>query len=386
MTFLKKSLRAIMGIILIAFVGGVGFFAIDRYLVPILARSALFSKSSFLKSAAENTTIINKTEQIVIREDDSVEKISSQAATAVVNILSLEEPKAGVKQVFGQPLVSKSGSGVLVTNDGMIITYRKAILESAKYTVFLYNGSSYEAKLIGIDDLTNLAYLKIEASNVPAISFSNSDDMRPGKKLVALANTSEAYQNRFATALLSDIDKTFNLSEKTVASSEKWEGVFRMDFSNQAEYLGSPVINFNGELVGLMGSADLDNQTRYFLLPANIVRESLDLAIRGELDKRPTLGVYYLSLTKELNAMYHLGKDQGAWVFSPSGKSSLAVIAGSSAEKAGLEVNDIILAVNGQLIDLNHPLSDTVGRLKKGEKAEFTLLRRGEEKKIMVQL
>jgi serine protease Do len=389
MYLVKRSLTIGAKILFVVFLGGVGAVVADNYVVPKLTASPRFSQYTFLKKAAENTTIINKTEQVIIREDDSVEKIASQAASAVVNVISVEDRDRSLPKA-ATPLTTLNvlnGSGVLVTNDGLIVTYRKAILEkNARYTVLLYNGLNYPAELVAIDNLTNLAYLRIQASNVPAIAFANSDDMAPGKKLIALANSSEEYQNRFSTALLSNINKTFNLSETSVASSEKWEGVFEMDFPNQQDYLGGPVINFNGEMAGLVGVSETDRQKRYFLLPANVVKRSLELAIRGELAKRPMLGVYYLSITKELNFASNIQRDRGALVYAPSGRSALAVIAGSPAEKAGLQVNDIIIAVEGQEINLANPLPAVLNRFSKGDKIELLVVRNGEERKILTQL
>lgn len=396
----KKAVKIVSTILLIAFLGGVGAIAIDRYIIPRFADSSVFYRFAFLKKTAENTTIINKTEQVVVREDDSVEKIASQSATAVVKIISVgtEEkasaissaPKlAASKTPVETPAIAPvvSGSGILVTNDGLIVTYRKAITEkNAAYTVLMFNGAEYPAELVGIDNLTNLAYLKIQATNVPAISFANSDDIRSGKKLIALATSSQEYQNQFSTALLNNVDKTFNLSEKTVASSEKWEGVFMMDFPNQKEYVGGPVINYNGEMVGMVASTEFDNQKQYFVLPANVIKSSLDIALRSDLDKRPSLGLYYLPITREMKLAYNLERDHGALVFSPSGKSGLAVISGSPADKAKLQVNDIILAVDGKEINLDNPLSVVLGQLKKSDTAEFLIFRNKQEQKITVSL
>jgi S1-C subfamily serine protease len=393
MEVVKKISRLLAIIVFIMFFGGIGAITIDRYIIPKFADSPLFYSFAFLKKATENTTIINKTEQVVVREDDSVEKIASQATTAVVKIVSVTDdvkiPKVNDKtpdiQVNSSTLLI--GSGVLVTNDGLIVTYRKAITEkNAHYTVMLFNDATYPAELVGIDPLTNLAYLKIQATNVPAISFSNSDDVRSGKKLIALAASSQEHQNQFSTALLNTINKTFNLSEKTVASSEKLEGVFTMDFLNQKDYVGGPVIDYNGEMVGIVAFTELDSQRQYFVLPSNIIKSSLDLALRNNLDARPVLGLYYLSITKEMSLAYKLDRDNGALVFSPSGKSSLAVIAGSPADKAGFQINDIILAVNGKDINLDNPLSMVVGDLKKGETAGFLVLRNKAEIKIQVTL
>jgi S1-C subfamily serine protease len=388
---LKKYVSLGSKALAVVVLGAVGALIANWYVAPKLAAYPSLSKYGLFRKATENTTIINKTEQVVVREDDSVEKVAFQAAPTVVDIVSVAEERAQEKTATKGAALSVpqslAGSGVLVTNDGLVATYRKALIEKdASYTVLLYNGTSHPAELVGIDNLTNLAYLRIQASNVPAIAFSDSDDMRPGKKLIAVANSSEAYQNRFSNALLSGIDRAFNLSEKVVASSEKWEGVFEVDFPGQKDYLGAPVINFNGELVGLVGESDLDNRKQYFLLPANAIKKSLESVIRGELDRRPYLGLYYMPITKEFDLTAKVGRDRGALVYAPSGKSGLAVIAGSPAEKAGLQVNDIIIAVNGREIDLSNPLSVALSRFSKGESVELTILRGGDEKKVPVQL
>lgn len=374
--------------------GGIGAIIFDRYIIPKFADSSVFSRFAFLQKATENTTIINKTEQVVVREDDSVEKIASQATTAVVKIISvsgveapLHTPEKTSVTVTTPPPAVLIGSGSLVTNDGLIVTYRKAIMEKdATYTVLLFNGTSHVAKLVGIDTLTNLAYLKIDATNVPSISFANSSDVRSGKKLIAMAASSQGYQNQFATAMLNTVNKTLNLSEKTVASSEKLEGVLTMDFANQKDYVGGPVINYNGETVGIVAFIELDNQKQYFVIPSNVLKSSVDLAIRGDVGSRPMLGLYYMSITKELSIAYGLPRESGAWVFSPSGKTSLSVIAGSPADKAKFSFNDIIVSVNGKEINSDNPLSMIIGQMKKGEKAIFVVVRNAEEKTIEVTL
>lgn len=374
-------LRWTFKVVAIVILGGIGALILQNSVMPKLVTYPSLARYSLFRTASENTTIINKTEQVVVREDDSVEKVASQASAAVVTIVSVPSATDIVQRS------ALKGSGVLVTNDGLIATYRKALLEKdARYTVLLYNGLTYGAQLVSVDPLTNIAYLRIEASNVPAISFANSDDMRPGKKLIALANASQEYRNRFASTLLSDIDKTFNLSEKTLSSSEKWEGVFDIDLIHPEKYIGGPIINYNGEMVGLVGSAELDNQSQYFIIPANVVRRSLEMAIRGEFDKRPVLGVYYLSLDRENQIIMHASRDKGALIYAPSGKSGLAILSGSSAEKSGLRINDIVIAVNEQEIDLDNPLSVVLSRFSKGETVELSVLRNGEEKKIQVAL
>ncbi len=388
--------------LLVVFLGGIGTILLEHYALPQLSANPAFKRIGLFKKATETTTVINNTQQVVVRDDDSVEKIATQTANAVVSIVSIEKAKPTEKQavvaktkavapapVAAADLASQSGSGVILTNDGIIATYRSAIIEqNAEYTVLLSSGAAYPATLQGIDPLTNVALLHVDATGLPAIAFANSDDMRPGKKLIMLANSSEEYQNRFSQSLLSDINRSFNLSEKTVSSSEKWEGVFEVDMASPGSYLGGPAINFNGELVGILGSSTLDNQTSYFLLPGNILKQALERFIDSGFANRPTLGVYYVTITKTYGLTHGLNRDRGALIFAPSvaGHLGTAVIEGSPADHAGLRSGDIVTAVNGKEVNLDSPLSDTIGALKKGDQASLLIIRDGQEQTLTAQL
>ena len=398
----RLVLKWVFFAVIVVFLGGLGTILLEHYVLPQLSANPAFKRIDLFKKATETTTVINNTQQVVVRDDDSVEKIATQTANAVVSIVSIEKAKAATQQTAGSPKIktiappvaaadraSQSGSGVILTNDGIIATYRTAIIEqNAEYTVLLSSGAAYPATLQGIDPLTNVALLHVDATGLPAIAFANSDDMRPGKKLIMLANSSEEYQNRFSQSLLSDINRSFNLSEKTVASSEKWEGVFEIDMATPGSYLGGPAINYNGELVGILGSSTLDNQISYFLLPGNILKQTLERFVSSGFDTRPTLGVYYVTITKTYGLTHGLNRDRGALVFAPSvsGHLGTAVIEGTPADHAGLRSGDIVTAVNGNEVNLDNPLSDAIGALKKGDQATLLLIRDGQEQTVSVQL
>lgn len=380
----KIALKILFFVVIVFVIGGFGGVWADRYFFPRLSENSYFGKMAFFRNAAEKVTIINKTEQIVSTADDSINQIASRASSAIVNIISLNSSLLK-NNSFGAS--SKSGTGILVTGDGVIVTYRDVISEEdARYVVLLQDNSKHEAKLLGIDEFTNLAYLKIETGNLSSIDFANSDDFTPGKKLIAVSSSLDEYQNKFSTGLLSNIDKTFNLSGKTVSFSDKLEGVFETDFVNQVDYIGGPIISYGGSLVGIIGKISVDNKDLFFQIPANIVKKSLDKVLNGELDKTSELGAYYISITKENVISRSIAKDRGALIFSASGISSLAVIDGSPAQKAGLRINDIIIAVNEKNIDLSNPLSNLINQYKKGDKIELTVLRGEKELKLPVQL
>ncbi|EKE19769.1 MAG: hypothetical protein ACD_8C00110G0002 [uncultured bacterium] len=382
---IKKVLKIAIIVLFVFVVGGFGGVYFDQQILPFVRTNKYLSKVDFLKRSAENVTIINKTEQVIIKEDDSINEIASQSSNAVVNIISLSSQKDGFSKI--EKIQDQSGTGVIVTSDGVIATYRSAIIEkNARYRVLLFNGASHEARLIGVDEFSNLAFLKVEASNLTAISFGDSSDAKPGKKIVAIGNSSGEYQNRYAVGLLSNIAKIYNLGGKTVSISEKLEGVLENDFTNPKEYIGGPVIGYSGEMLGLIGAIVIDGQNEYFQIPSNVVQKTLQQALAGSFENRPFFGAYYVSITKEYAIAHDLKRDRGALIFSPSGKQGLAVIFASPAEKAGLMINDIVVSVNDQVVNLDNPLSNLINTYKKGDSIELLIDRNGEEMKLQVKL
>lgn len=385
---IKKITKGLIIALFVFVVGGVGGVYFDHQILPGIRANKYLSRWDFFKKATENVTVIYNTEQVTVKEDDAVKQVASQAANAVVNIVSIAKPSSGQKAGIGSSGVDNlSGTGVIATSDGLIVTYRRAILENnAQYKVFLPGGATYDASLTGIDGFTDLAFLKIDASNLTAISLADSADFHPGRKLIAIGNSFGEYQNRFAAGLLSNNDRTFNLAGKTLSSSEKLEGVFETDFAEQAAFLGGPVIGYGGSLVGIIGSLSIDNQPHYFQIPANVVKAALDLAVSGKLEKRPVLGIYYVPITKQYSIVHDLPTDRGALIYSPSGKQGLAIITGSPAQVAGLQLGDIITSVGEKGVNLDNPLSNLLSQYKKGEMVDLTILRAGNELKLPVRL
>ncbi len=378
---IKKIFKWAFILTLIFLIGGIGGVIIDHSVLPKLTSYDYFSKLNFIQKANENVTIINKTEQVTIMEQNSINEIASRAATATVKVVSYSDSN----ELSGGEKNIKSGLGIIVASDGLIVTHRRVILEKeASYKIWTFNENEYEAKLLNIDEFTDLAYFKIDASNLPVISFANSDDFESGKKIIAIGNYFDEYQNIFSAGFLSGFNRTFNLSGKTVSSSEKLEGVFETSFANQPEYLGGPIVSYSGELVGIIGSIAIDNQDKYFQIPSNSVKESLNLAIGNKLEERASLGVYYCALTKICAEKEKVNRDRGALIYAPSGRQGLAVMDNSSAEKAGIKINDIIIAIDKKEVNLDNPLSNLVSHYKKGEQAELLIIRNGEEIKLKV--
>lgn len=380
---LSKKLALILGIFAI---GVAASIFTEHYFFPWLSSTKFFSKTGWLKKAAENVTIINKTEQITIREEESIDRVVSRTVSSVVNIISIPAPAPASSTPAKIPR-GLSGTGVIVTGDGLVVTHKSAVnLENSSYAVLAHDGNKYDAELAGYDEFMELAYLKINTTNLNPAVFANSDDIEPGRKTVAISNSSVEYENKYASGLISGINRTFNIAGKSLSFSDKLEGVFECDYLNNKSFIGGPVITYNGELAGIIGSTVVDNREIFYVIPSNQLKKSVDLAIAGDSEKRPALGLYYHPLSREYSIESGLDRDRGALVYSVSGKESLAVISGSAAEKAGLKINDIITAVGGREIDLNNPLANLVSEHKAGDKIELTVWRAGKEIKIPAQL
>lgn len=387
---IKKILSLGLFIVCIFLLGGLGGVFFERFVLPELASYKVLADHPFFKKTTERTTIINKTEQVVVREDDSVDSIISQPATAVVNIVTVFDQVDNKKKtpIIGGRQV-ETRTGVLLTNDGLLVTYtnEKPMTEGVKYSVLLFDGKNYDAHFVGFDTLTNLAYFHLdeESITVPAIAFANSDDARTGKRLVAIGNSFSEYQNRIAIGALQNKNRTLNLSGQSVSSSEKWEGVFEMDLNNAKDFVGGPVIGYNGEMEGIIGLFPYNNDVVQFIIPANVVKNSYQRVVAGTLDKRVSLGVYYLPMTKAFALSQGLDRDRGALVFSPGGETGLAVLANSVGAQAGLRAGDIITAVNKQEINLDNPLPALLSSFSKGDRAELLVIREGKEITLTVQ-
>lgn len=372
---IKKASRFIVIVLVIFLIGGIGGVFFDRFIVPKMSSNSFFSGFDLFKKANENVTIINKTEQIVVREDKPINEIASGAASSIVTVLSVDEDST-----YKGTEKSRRGVGVVITSDGIVMTYKDLIFEDvSRNYVYSRDGKMHEAEVVGVDDYSNLIFLKVENLNLPAISLANSDDLVVGQKLIAIGSFSYENQAMFTVGHFEGINKTGNLYGKNLSYSDKFEGVLETDIADLSDYVGGPVVNYNGELVGLTGKGEIDEDFYYFQIPANIIKESISRLINNNGDHRAALGVYYLSLSNINSKILELETDSGAYVYSASGKQGLAVISGLAGQKAGIRIGDVIVSVNGEKIDANNPLPKYLNKYKVGDTVKMIVIRNGEE-------
>lgn len=368
----NKILRFIGITLVILVVGGLGGVILNNYVLPRLITWNWIAENGLFDATAERTTVIQKTEQVTVREDDSVEQIIAQPSTATATLIY---PKRVTGRVTEEEIVVP---GVLVTNDGVIATYREDGASLPTPHAILNNGERQEVDVLGYDAFTNLVFYKVKKStNTPTILFANSDDIRTGKKILLLKNGVIRNESIIDFAVMAGRQHTLNLNG-AVATSEKWEGVFAVTSGVTASFVGAPVIAYNGEMVGMVGSLTQETGTQLFVLPANAIRQSLVKVSNKQLLTQAGLGVSYVSLTPENKEISSLGLEQGALVIELLPRTN-QVNDKFTAKKIDIRVGDIITKIDNTEVTPKAPLSTLIYAKQKGMATNITIIRDGKE-------
>jgi len=388
----KITLFLAVFFMLAAFSGVLG----ERIIMPFLSTKEPFSKYSFFQKFNEKVTVINKTEQVVVREEFNIADVAQGIVPGVVSIVSVE--KGGnsslTKLQSGIDSWNSSKTGFFLTSDGLVVS---ALAENEKssnwdptqynFWVFLDGGQKLEAQFWTKDSFSDLVFYKVEGGNFPAVVLANSDELKIGEKVVVVGKPDGEYQNSFSTGIIRDEDKNFSLVNSKLSSSERLEGVVLTDAKIDEKNVGGPVVDFSGKVIGLANWIKKDGQINPFVISSQTLKETMNRLIeKGNLE-RPVLGVYYLTINQRIKLLGNLSWDEGALVYSSSGQNNLAVIKNSPADKAGIRIGDIILEVNGKKINQTLPLSLAVSSFAKGEEISLKIARGEEimEKKVVLE-
>lgn len=264
------------------------------------------------------------------------------------------------------------GSGFIISENGLILTNKHVVADSkASYTVFLNDGSKYQAKVLARDPIQDLAVLKIDATGLPIVELGNSDEVELGQTAIAIGNALGEFRNTVSVGVIS------GLSRKVTASgSEGFEetiyGVIQTDAAINPGNSGGPLLNLRGEVIGINTAIASGAENIGFAIPINDAKRDIEsVKSTGEI-QLPFLGVRYVMTEK------------GA-VLKGDGKEP-AITPGSPAEAAGLKAGDIIVELGGQKIDENTPLAAAIAKHRVGETVTLKVLRGAETLVLNVTL
>ncbi|HTV50365.1 MAG TPA: DegQ family serine endoprotease [Steroidobacteraceae bacterium] len=263
-----------------------------------------------------------------------------------------------------------AGSGVIFdAADGYILTNAHVVANASEITVTLQDGRDLKATVVGSDEPSDVAVLKVKADHLTQIALGDSTKVEVGDFVIAIGNPFGLH-NTVTSGIISGLGRS-NIS------SDDYEDFIQTDASINPGNSGGALVNLRGELIGIntaILSGSGGNIGIGFAIPVNMARSVTDQLVRYGTVKRGLLGVSTYTVSSDIAQVYGLAHAEGALVTQ--------VVTGSAADRAGIRTGDIILAVNGSPVKSPTELRNSIGLMRVGDHVELELLRDGKTRRV----
>jgi S1-C subfamily serine protease len=314
--------------------------------------------------------------QVHVDESSAVITAVRKVSPAVVVIQSRSGSGAGANGV---------GSGFIFDPRGWILTNRHVVQGADQLQVQLHDTRVFDAHVYGIDTLTDLAIIKIDASSLPIAPIGSSASLEPGQLAIAIGNPLGTFENTVTTGVVSGLGRQITAGDAGQATSEQLNNLIQTDAAINPGNSGGPLVNSAGQVIGINTAVSQEAQGIGFAIPVNYAKPIMAQALAGKTLVRPWIGVYYQPVTKLVAQEKHLPVDYGALI-DHSSSGAPGVFPGSPAAAAGLEEGDVILMVNGSRIDEGHDLSSVIVLHEPGEVVTLGVFHQGSTHDVKVKL
>ena len=286
------------------------------------------------------------------------------------------------------PQMQGTGSGVIIDPSGLILTNRHVAGDATSVTVTLADGRQFPGKTVGVDTLTDFAFVKIEATDLPAATLGDSSGLQVGQLAIAIGDPLGQFPGSVTTGIVSGLDRTIDVAGELGGAGTTLRHLIQTDASINPGNSGGPLLDGDGKVVGIDTATSASAQGIGFALPIDLAKPIITQVLAGKPIERPWIGIQYVGLDAQSAKDNKLTVNNGAWIHSGSATGSTTnpspVVAGSPAETAGLKDNDIIVSLDGQAIDGQHQLDMLLLQHAPGDKVSLSVLRDG--KTISVDL
>ena len=273
--------------------------------------------------------------------------------------------------IFGQQTESaSSGSGFIYTSDGYIVTNQHVVANASSINVTLYNGDTYPATLVGSDSDYDVAVLKIDAKDLPAVTLGSSTDVNVGDTVMAIGNPLGELTFSMSQGIVSCVNRAINVEGTPF-------NMIQVDASINPGNSGGPLMNLYGEVVGIVSAkyssyANTTVEGLGFAIPINDVQSIIkDIIENGSVGNKAYMAITAGTMTQQMAAQYKINATEGVFVYS--------VEDGGAGDKAGLKLGDVITKLNDTQITSMEDLSAAKKGFKAGDTVTLTVLRDGKE-------
>lgn len=342
-------------------------------------------------------------ETIINFENGSYREVWETAAPAVVSVVALKDLSDFYDQFsfFGLPGQERkpktdqdtgdeqgqlsevsSGTGFIVTADGLVVTNKHVVEDdTAQYVVILNDGTELNAEILDKDTLNDIAIIQITGDDerigdLPTLEFGDSDLISVGDPVIAIGNALGEYSNTTTVGIVSAIGREI-IAAGGMSGSESLVNLIQTDAAINPGNSGGPLLNLAGEVIGMNTAVDITAAGLGFALPSNDVAMVLKSYQEFGRIVRPFVGVRYVVVQPGLQKRLELSVDHGVYLIGDAAAGEPAVVEGSPADKAGLQEGDIILSVEGVDLSSTYTLSNAIAGYLVGETITLEIWRDG---------
>ena len=279
------------------------------------------------------------------------------------------------------------GSGFIVHPDGLILTNKHVVIDQeAEYLVITSEGDEYPAKVVSRDPIYDIAVLKINATGLETVKLGNSNKIELGQTVIAIGNALGMFTNTVSKGIISGLSRSISASLGSGGEMEHLRGVLQTDVAINQGNSGGPLIDLNGDAIGINTAIIFGAQNIGFSIPINWAKKDLEDIIKYGRIVKPYLGLLYVMLNKKLQKTYSLAVDYGALIVRDHNPDSIAIVPNSPADKAGVKENDIITELDGEKLDGESDLSDVLQKFQVDDEIEMTVLRKDQTIKLRTKI
>ncbi|MGD8731962.1 MAG: trypsin-like peptidase domain-containing protein [Anaerolineales bacterium] len=338
--------------------GSIVWFAIDS---SVVSRSV---ETPVAETAAPTQLKVD------VNINSAVTEVVRDVGPAVVTVIN-QRPR-GIS-LFGTPINrSSSGSGVIISNQGYIVTNNHVIEGAESLEVILADGTTLPAKLVGSDIYADLAIMHVEGEMPAVANWGNSDTLKPGEALIAIGSPLGDFTNTVTVGVVSATERSIE-----IAQDYALEGLIQTDAAINQGNSGGPLLNLSGEVVGINtlivrgdGQGSVVAEGLGFAVPSNTARAIAEQVILNGYFARPNLGIRWVTITPALAARYRLPVDHGIYITE--------VEQNGPAARSGLTPGDIITELQGEPIDSEQPFQNLLFKFEPGDRVTLQIQRQGD--------
>jgi S1-C subfamily serine protease len=341
-----------------------GGIAVYNYLNENTSNPVILEPTPVFASQTTNQTIN-------VDVDTAITQAVEKVGPAVVTVVGVVPGQTTF--FFGRTADSSvSGSGVIISTDGYIITNNHVIEGTSDVSIIFADGTDRSAEIIGADEFSDIAILKVDGS-IPAVAtFGNSDSLKPGESVIAIGSPLGDYKNTVTAGVVSATERMLDVS-----ANYQMEGLIQTDAAINQGNSGGPLVNLAGEVVGINniivrgGSfSGAVAEGLGFAIPSNKAKAVATQLIDKGYISYPYMGIRWQWITPRIASINNLPVDGGVYISY--------VEPGSPAGEAGLQEGDIITKIGNQVLDEEHPYINVLYSYSPGETTDLEVVRGGE--------